>query len=290
MDATQFSYAPLALALAHVVLGVLVLVLAKYVKDWLSPYSLDQELTSHDNPAFGVAVAGYYAAVTIVYLGAGVGHPLPVDDGSFAVFAALGYNVAWATVGILLLNLLRWVMDQTLVSELRTSNEVVANRNVAAGVLEASGYIAAGLVLGSAIRRPGGTVVTTAALFALGEVALILIARRYQRVSGYDVAGEIRGANLAAGLAFGMTLVAIALLMVKATSGEFVDWGRNLSFFAFDTVAGVILLRLLRWVTDLLLLPNASIPEEIVRDRNVNAGLIEGVLAIGIAAIILFLF
>ena len=109
-------------------------------------------------------------------------------------------------------------------------------------------------------------------------------------MSGYDVAGEIRGANLAARLAFGMTLVAIALLMVKATSGEFVDWGRNLSFFAFDTVAGVILLRLLRWVTDLLLLPNASIPEEIVSDRNVNAGLIEGVLAIGIAAIILFLF
>lgn len=290
MDLTQLDYAPLALALTHVVLGVLVLVLAKFVKDWLSPYSLDQELTSRDNPAFGTAVAGYYAAVVIVYLGAGAGHPLPIDGGSLAVFAALGYNVAWAAAGILLLNFLRWLMDQVMVAGTFNSREVIENRNVAAGVLEACGYVSAALVLASAIRQPGGTVLTTAVLFVLGQTALILIARLYQRMSGYDVAAEIRKANVAAGFAFGMTLVAIALLMVKATSGEFVDWGRNLSFFAFDTVAGVILLRLLRWVTDLVLLPDANIPDEIVRDRNVNAGLIEGVLAIGIAAIILFLF
>jgi hypothetical protein len=40
----------------------------------------------------------------------------------------------------------------------------------------------------------------------------------------------------------------------------------------------------------LALLPNARIAEEIVRDRNINVGLIEGVLAVGISAIILFVF
>jgi hypothetical protein len=46
----------------------------------------------------------------------------------------------------------------------------------------------------------------------------------------------------------------------------------------------------LRWLTDLALLPAARISEEIVRDRNVNVGLVEGSLAIGAASIIFFLF
>jgi uncharacterized membrane protein YjfL (UPF0719 family) len=290
MDFLQSDYAPLALAFTHVVLGVLVLVLAKYVKDLLSPYSLDQELTSRDNPAFGLALTGYYAATVIVYLGAASAGPLPLDAGTSGVLAAMGIDVAWAAAGILALNGSRWLMDHLLVTGVENSHEVTEHRNVAAGMVECTGYIAVGLVLASAIRQPGGTVWSAVVLFLLGEAALILIGRLYQRLAGFNVAREIQGANLAAGVAFGMTLVALALLMVKAVSGEFVDWGRTLSFFAFDVIAGFALLRLLRWVTDLVLLPNAEIPTEIVRDRNVNAGLIEGVLAIGIAAIILYLF
>lgn len=290
MDFLQSDYAPLALGFTHVVLGVVVLVLAKYVKDLLSPYSLDQELTSRDNPAFGLALTGYYAATVIIYLGAASVGPLPLDAGTRGVLTAMGIDVAWAAAGILALNGSRWLMDHLLVTGVENSHEVTENRNVAAGVVECSGYIAAGLVLAAAIRQPGGTVWSAAALFLLGQAALILIGHLYQRLAGFNVPREIAGANLAAGVAFGMTLVALALLMVKAVSGEFVDWGRTLSFFVFDVIAGFALLRLLRWVTDLVLLPNAEIPTEIVRDRNVNAGLIEGVLAIGIAAIILYLF
>jgi uncharacterized membrane protein YjfL (UPF0719 family) len=288
MDLSQWDYAPLALAFTHVVLGVLVLMLAKYVKDWLSPYSLDQELTSRDNPAFGLTVAGYYGAIVIVYLGAAA--PLPLDAGTTGVFGALGVELAWATAGILALNGSRWLMDVALVTATHNSREVIEHRNVAAGALECGVYLASALVLGAVIRQPGGTVWTALVLFLLGQVALLLIGRLYQKLTGYDVALEIRNANLAAGVAFGMTLIAIALLMVKAVSGDFVGWGRNLSFFLFDAIAGLILLRGLRWLTDLTMFPQARIADEIVRDRNVNVGLIEGVLAIGIAAIILYLF
>jgi hypothetical protein len=50
-------------------------------------------------------------------------------------------------------------------------------------------------------------------------------------MAGYHVAREIQNANLAAGAAFSLTLIALALLMLKATSGDFVDWGSNLTFF-----------------------------------------------------------
>ena len=55
-------------------------------------------------------------------------------------------------------------------------------------------------------------------------------------------------------------------------------------------VVGFALLLVFRWVVDAALLPNARIAEEIARDRNVNVGLLEGVLASGVAGIILMVF
>src|SRR5438270_2725453 len=124
MDISQFDYAPLALAFTHVVVGVIVLAVAKLIRGLLSPYSIDQELTERDNPAFGLAVAGYYAATVIVYLGAAVGPGLPLDEGSSAVFRQLGTDVAWALAGILALNASRWWMDRLLVSGTRNDDEI----------------------------------------------------------------------------------------------------------------------------------------------------------------------
>jgi uncharacterized membrane protein YjfL (UPF0719 family) len=266
----QLDLAPLLLALAHVVLGVVVLIVARLIKNLLSPYRMDQELTTNDNPAFGLPVAGYYAATVLVYLGAVRSQALPLDVGSAGALRALGLDFAWAAGGILALTASRWVMDRTLVSRASVSGEIIRNRNVAAGTVEAGVYIASGLVLSGAIREPGGSVLTAGVFFVLSQVGLIVLGRLYQRLAGYDVAREIQNANLAAGAAFSLTLVALALLMLKATSGDFVDWGSNLTFFGFDAVTGFVLLIVLRWLTDLALLPGARISEEIVRDRNVN--------------------
>ncbi len=290
MNQFDLDLAPVLLALAHVILGVVVLIVAKLAKDLLSPYGTDGEMTSKDNPAFGLAVSGYYVGVVAVYLGAARSVGLPLDMGTMGVARAVGIDFAWAAAGILALSASRWIMDRTLVASIRNSNEITDKRNTAAGAVESAVYIATGLVLAGAIRQPGGSIFTAIAFFLLSQLTLLLLGHLYQRWGGYNVSREIQSGNLAAGVALGLTLVAIGLLMVKATSGEFIDWSTNLAFFAFDAVAGFLLLMLLRWVTDAALLPRARIAEEIVRDRNVNAGLLEGVIASGIAAIILFLF
>ena len=286
----ELEIAPILLALTQVLLGVITLIVARLIKNVLSPYRMDEELTANDNPAFGLAVAGYYAAVVCVYLGAVRSHPAPLDVGTTGALTALGLDFAWATGGILGLAISRWIMDRALVTKARVSDEITRNRNIAAGAVEAGVYIASGLVLSGAIREPGGSVLTACVFFILSQIVLIVLGRLYQRVAGYDVAKEILSGNLAAGTAFSFTLIGLALLMLKATSGDFVSWGSNLTFFAFDAVTGFVLLIALRWLTDLALLPGARISEEIVRDRNVNVGLVEGVLAAGVAAIILFVF
>ena len=51
---------------------------------------------------------------------------------------------------------------------------------------------------------------------------------------------------------------------------------------------GCILLFLVRWVADLFMLPGATFDEEIARDRNMSAALIEASVVIGSAGIIFF--
>jgi uncharacterized membrane protein YjfL (UPF0719 family) len=285
----NIDLAPLALSLAHVVLGVLVIVIAKLLRGVLSPYRTDEEMTTKDNPAFGLAAAGYYLAVAAIYIGS-LRAVVPGEVGTAGALLALGGNLAWAVGGIVALAASRWIMSRFLVTGARCSDEIVANRNVAAGAVECGVYIAAGIVLAGALRQPGGSIVTTLVFFVLSQIVLLVLGRLYQAWAGYGIAQEICAGNLSAGVAFGMTLVALSLLMLKATSGEFLDWTTNLTFFAFDAVVGFVLLMALRWLTDLALMPNAAIAEEIVRDRNVNVGLLEGAVALSVAGLILFVF
>ena len=290
MDLLQLDYAALALAIVQVVCGVAVLILAKLALGVLSPYATDQEMTARDNPAFGLAIAGYFAGTVIVYLSAAGSAPLPLDDGVKAVFIAMSANLGWALAGIVALNGSRWLMDRWLVPHIRNDREITEHRNLAAGALESGAYVASAALLAGAIRQPGGSIYTALAIFLLGQFALILLGRLYQAWTGYDVAAEVRAGNFAAGIGFAMTLAALSLIMLKAIGGEFTSWTRSLSFFGFDAIIGLILLLFLRWLTAATLLPHARVAEEIVRDRNVNVSLIEGVIAVGIAGIILLLF
>jgi uncharacterized membrane protein YjfL (UPF0719 family) len=290
MNLFQLDYAAVALAIVEVILGVAVLIIAKLALGILSPYATDQEMTARDNPAFGLAVSAYFAGTVIVYLSAAAFAPLPLDEGARAVLIAIAQKLIWALAGIVALNASRWLMDRLLVPHVRNDHEITEHRNLAAGALEGGGYLASAALLAGAIRQPGGNLWTAFAIFLLGQLALILMGRLYQRWTGYDVAAQIRSGNFAAGIAFAMTMAALALLMVKAIGGEFVSWTRSLSFFAFDAIAGLLLLLFLRWLAAAALLPHAKVEEEIVRDRNVNVSLIEGVFAVGIAAIILLLF
>jgi uncharacterized membrane protein YjfL (UPF0719 family) len=290
MDILHLDYAALALSIVQVVLGVVVLVIAKWALSALSPYATDREMTTRDNPAFGLAISGYFAGVVIVYLSAAGFAPLPLDNGMAAVFALIGANLAWTLAGIVVLNASRWLMDRSLIPHFRNDREIVEQRNLAAGALECGGYIAAATILAGAIRQPGGNAYTAAAIFVLGIIVLILMGRLYEAWSGYPVAKEIRSGNFAAGIGFALTLVALSLIMLKAISGEFTTWTRNLSFFAFDSIVGLVLLLFVRWLMNVTLLPHAKITDEIIRDRNVNVGLLDGVLAVGIAWIILLLF
>src|SRR5205085_2859425 len=176
MDFLQLDYAPLALGFVHVLLGVVVLMIAKLALGFLSPYATDQETTTRDNPAFGLALSGYYAATVIIYLGAAAFAPLPLDAGANGVFIAIASDLAWTLGGIIALNASRWVMDRLLTGGVRSDREIIDHRNRAAGAVEGGAYVASGVIVAGAICQPRRTPWWGSGRFLLGLLALVLLA------------------------------------------------------------------------------------------------------------------
>lgn len=277
------------ISLAYVFLGVVTLIVAKIIKDFLTPYKIDVELTAKDNPALGLTLTGYFAAVIIIFLGASVGldPEEPLSASELAI--ELGIVLLYALGGIVALNLGRVIVDKLVLTRFSTVKEIIQDRNVGTAAVEAGCFVATGLIVAGSINGEGGGPLSALAFFGLGQVVLIIFSKFYQLITKYDVHAEIEKDNVAAGVALGSSMVAIGVVLLGATRGDFIGWNENLAMFGYFSVFGLVLLLILRRVTDYLLLPGTTIAHEIATDRNINAAWIEGIVSIGMATIILFM-
>ncbi len=278
----------LALGLTYVILGLIVLILAKVFKDVLTPFAVNEELTKKDNHAVGLAVTGYFAGVTIIFLGASVGPEFGEELTSTEFVTTLGIDLLYALGGILALNVGRIVVDKLILFKFSTIKEIVQDQNVGTGAVEFGSYIATALVVAGAIHGEGG-IVTALVFFGLGQLVLVIFGAFYQWITKYDIHQEIERDNVAAGVALGANMAAIGIILLKATSGHFVDWQTNLMDFGYYALAGFATLMVLRKLTDWVLLPGTTIAHEIANDQNLNAAWIEGVVAMGLASVIFFM-
>lgn len=264
-----------------ILLYLFVLLVSKMANDLLTPYKVDDELTEKDNVALAVSMAGYLGATTVIYIGAllGPSRGIMVD-----LLTVGGYSL----VGIALLNLSRMMNDRFVLHKFSNVKEIIEDRNAGTGAVQFGSYMASGLIVAGAIHGEGGGIHTLLAFFFLGQVALIAFTKIYNWITPFDIHEEIERDNVAAGIAFGGTLVAVGIILMKGASGNFVDWGTNLSIFAMDAVLVFILLPMMRYFFDKVILPQSSLDHEIQHDRNLGAGILEMISAISFSVILLF--
>ena len=283
--------------LSYVALALLVLLLAKVVLGLMTPFDADDELTAKDNPAFGVSLIGYYLGVTIVFLGAIYHDPsLEAGDEAFELshFATdLGIDALWALSAVLLLNAARFTLDHVILRQFSVHDEIVRDRNVGIGAVEFGTYISAALIVAGAVSgegagSAGATIFNTAGCLGLALATLIVFAFVYQRLAGYDLLAELEADNPAAGIAYGGSLIAVGLVLMRGIGGTFESWPLQLERFAFYGLMGLLLIVVARRVIDGAFLPNRTLKQEIAEDRNVNAGLLEGGLLVALAAVVVF--
>ena len=231
---------------------------------------MKEELVEKDNTALAIALIGYYFALVLAIGGVMSGDSRGLD-GDLIDIAIYG------PLTIILLNLSRILNDRLILRKFRVRDELIEDQNTGTGAVVFAGYIATGLVIngavsGVAVLDATGSVISTVVFWALSQIALIAAEFIYDTITSYDIHEEIERENVAAGIAFGGALIALGNILRHAASGDLITWSISLQDFGVELALGLILLPIIRFLSDKILIPGRSLTDEIVNQENPNVG------------------
>lgn len=276
MMTASFVLSDIIRAVSFVALYMVLFLFSKWLKDTISTYKLSIELMEKNNQAVGLAVSGYYLGTAVIFAGSLLGP----SRGLFQDLMTVG---GYSILGIVLLNVSAWLTDLAVLRRFSDTAQLVHEKNLGVGAVHFGIYLATGLIAAGAVSGEGGGVFSAVAFFLLGQISLLLFSLIYERFSCYDMHDELVKHNVAAGIAFGGNVIALAIIVMNASSGDFVDWRRDLVEFGWSNLIAFVMLPLIRVVMDRLIIPGHSLGRDIRDDGNVAAGLLEGTCAIAFA-------
>lgn len=262
----------------HVLMGLpafaaalLLAAFARWIFGRTSVFRIDEELVDRDNPAAGVAFAGYIAGVAIAISGA----VYPANE--VALLSAVLTVIVFGAIAALLMRLSLWINDHAILYRFSIAKELVKDRNAGTGFVVAGSSIATGFMLRGVLSGFSASVWMAlrdiAIYFVVGQAVLVAGGWVYTRFAGYDVQKEIGDHdNVAAGISFGGYLVALGYITSTALEGASSQWASEIVTSLVLAVFGTIFLVLVRVLVDVLLLPKSPLAKEVAVDRNSAAG------------------
>ncbi|MEN8258009.1 MAG: DUF350 domain-containing protein [Thermodesulfobacteriota bacterium] len=228
-------------------------------------YNLTVELVEHDNPAMGLAMAGYYLGLVLAIGGA-------VTGPSAGLVQDLTDIAIYGTASIVLVNLSWLVADRVILRTFSITKELVQDHNLGTGAVVAGYCVASGLIIHGAVEGEGGSLITVGVYWLLGQICLLIAERVYCLIIGYDVHAEIEKDNIAAGVSFCGAMAGMGIIIGLAGTGDFTSWQDNLPEYLGYAALGLVLLPLIRFVADRVLLPTVSLCDEIAGQEKANLG------------------
>jgi len=289
------EWAWLPMAFIYLLNAIVILGIGRFIFNRTNKtINVAEELVVRDNFAFAITVTGYYTGLIIAF--GGILHGTPLD-----LLTDTTNHTAYGILAVILLNISSWLNDKFILYQFKVQKEIIRDRNSGTGVIEAANYIASGLLVYGAVSGdiPNffpqfifghllSGLLSIVLFWSIGQVILIIASRVYRRMLSFDVHAEIERDNEAAGLGFAGVLVAAGILVANGISGDFEDMTDHFSQILTDGVLGIILLPIMRWVTDKILLPGQNLSDEISNQEipNNGAGLIEAMSYIGGAFLI----
>ena len=240
--------------------------IGKLINDVLHrDYKITYELVEKDNAALALSMVGYYCGLVIALSGILVGESVSLID-DLLDLAIYGFE------SILLLNISWFICDKIILSKFSVTDELIRDHNQGTGAVLASVCIASGFVIFGAVQGEGGSIWTVAVFWLIGQVILIVAGWVYNAILPYNLHDEIEKDNVAAGVSFAGALISIGVIIGLAAEGEFESWAENLPSFIGYTILGLILLPLIRLMTDKVLLPTVKLTDEIANQEKPNVG------------------
>lgn len=273
-------------SLGYILTAFMIFYLGKLIYSLLnSKINITHELVEKDNFAFILSYVGYFIGLVIILGGAIIGE-------SIDFYTDLIHIATYSIIGIVLLHISILISNKLILPKFDIKKEIIDDKNEGTGVIEACIYIANALILHGALIGESDSflegILTFISYWFIGNIMLMIAAKIFTLWIRFDVHDYIEKDNVAVGISFGGAILAIGIVIMNALMDPFIDWTTTLIDVSLQTILGIILLPIMRFLTDKVLLPGRKLTDEIINQEkpNIGAGLLEAFAYVGSAILI----
>lgn len=279
---------PILVSLIYIILSCSILIFAKWLYTKALKYSMYDEIKAGNVTAV-IPYCGFLLGNVAILVGAYVG------DSTMLLRYDLIYYLVYAILGILLMIFSGFVVEKTILHQFDNKDEIVRDRNIGTAAVYFGMYVASGLIISACVT--GDTLATygrwyglisSIVYYVLGMIFLIVFAKIYDKLTPYSLLDEIEQDNVAVGVAFGGNIIAIGLILMRATIGDIGTWQHGLLLYFIDLTAILLLLPSVAFILDRLVVKSINIKKEI-KNNNVACGLAEAFVIVGFAILIFYM-
>ena len=279
---------PIFTSLIYLIVSCSMLIFSKWLFMRFAKYNMYEEIKK-GNVTGIIPYLGFLLGVCAIQIGAFVG-----PSNTLFRYEILSY-IMYSLMGSFLMIFSGYVVEKAILHKFSNVDEIVRDRNIGTAAVHFGMYLASGLIISACVT--GETIVahgrcygviSTLIYYIMGMIFLILFAKLYDMLTPYSLLGEIEADNVAVGVAFGGNLIAIGLILMRATIGDIGTWQQGLILYFIDLSAIILLLPSVRFLLDRLIVKEINITKEI-KHNNVAAGLGEAVVLIAFALLIIFM-
>jgi uncharacterized membrane protein YjfL (UPF0719 family) len=257
---------PLAQAAFYSLIALVFMIFAKLVSNWITPYDDDDLIRNHRNSSVSIRTVGFFVAVVIGMAGA-LKRGVPELGRDALIFIVDG------AVVLISLLIAEAVLSKIAFPKVSFSTQAKDNL-LSGGILEASLFVATGLVLHGVFGSEGGTLLTGVAWVIGSQILLLLSIVIYKAVAPYKISDELEKGNTAAAIALAARILSMAIILRGVLDGESSGVVKtDVLFVAIYFAFGMILLSIINFLADLLFLPKYRINDAIVEQQNLAAAL-----------------
>lgn len=207
---------------------------------------------------------------------------IPSFDTSYLWYSSLVLllQAAWIFAALLIAY---FTVDWILFPKIKNTDMLI-DGNVSVGIVEAGFYVGIGFLLngsltGSAVTF-GLSAASTVVFFILGLALVMGVFWLHELVTPYSLHDRIEEDDRSAALELAGILIAVSIVTHIGVAGDFVSWGISFLLFLVTAVGSIVVLYLVRWVTNRLILGNNTVRVVQRNKQPAAAGLQAGVLVI----------
>ncbi|MFT5635717.1 MAG: hypothetical protein ACI89T_001171 [Cognaticolwellia sp.] len=274
-----------------ITIAIILLGAMRFISGLSAKVNSTDELAKEDNFAFGISVAGSVAALGIVLTGAISGEN--ADSYLMEIVGMASYGV----FGLILIKIGRVFHDRFALNKIDKNAQIKA-RNIAIGIVDASGAIATAIVIRAVLLWVYGLDISTftaiAAGFIVSQAMLVLVTRIKERQYAKNNKNNSMQNAFAEGhvaLAIRYAGQAISTALAVTAASHFLTYSPDtllvnlVGWLVFGMIM-TLLVALLTSIAKRLVLMGINLVEEVDQQHNIGVASVEMAISISIALIL----